>query len=253
MIKISSIILARDEEENIRRCIESQSECIDEILIFVDDRTIDKTFEITQSYPSVKSYLINWDGFAKTKQKALQSTSNDWVFWIDADEALTKELRAELCDFKKSEPKYNSWSVPRKANFLGKWIKHSGWYPGRVTRLFNKNTAAFNLSRVHESLLTTGGTGELKNDLEHYTDPTVSHYFVKFNNYTSLAANDLKEKGKVFHFSDLLLRPAIIFLKMYIIKLGFLDGIQGFILAAFSSAYVFAKYSKFWELSRSDK
>ena len=113
MIKISSIILARDEEENIRRCIESQSECIDEILIFVDDRTIDKTFEITQSYPSVKSYLINWDGFAKTKQKALQSTSNDWVFWIDADEALTKELRAELCDFKKSEPKYNSWSVPR--------------------------------------------------------------------------------------------------------------------------------------------
>ena len=253
MIKISSIILAKDEEENISRCIESQSECIDEILVFVDDRTTDKTFEITKSYPYVKSTLIKWEGFAKTKQKALLSTSNNWVFWIDADEALTKELKAEITDFKKSVPQYNSWSVPRKANFLGKWIKHSGWYPGRVVRLFNKNTAVFNFKTVHESLLTTGQIGELKNDLEHYTDPTVSHYFVKFNNYTTLAANDLKEKGKVFHMTDLLLRPAVIFIKMYFIKLGFLDGIQGFILAAFSSAYVFAKYCKFWELSRRDK
>ena len=250
MIKISSIILAKDEEENIRRCIESQSDCVDEILIFVDDRTEDKTFEITKSYPQVKSTLIKWEGFAKTKQTALLSTSNDWVFWIDADEALTKELKEELLEFKKSEPKFNAYSVPRKANFLGKWIKHSGWYPGRVIRLFNKNTATFNIKAVHESLLTTGDTGELKNDLEHYTDPTVSHYFVKFNNYTTLAAKDLKEKGKVFHLTDLLLRPAIIFIKMYFVKLGFLDGLQGFILAAFSSAYVFAKYSKFWELSR---
>jgi len=253
MIKISSIILARDEEENIRRCIESQSGCIDEILVLVDDRTIDKTYEITKSYPCVKSSLIKWEGFAKTKQTALLSTSNDWVFWIDADEALTNELNAELSEFKKSQPKYNSWSVPRKANFLGKWIKHSGWYPGRVIRLFNKNTAAFNFKAVHESLLTTGEIGQLNNDLEHYTDPTVSHYFVKFNNYTTLAAIDLKEKGKVFHMSDLLLRPFFIFIKMYFIKLGFLDGIQGFILAAFSSAYVFTKYSKFWELSRSEK
>jgi len=253
MIKISSIILARNEEENIRRCIESQLECIDEILVFVDDRTTDNTYEITKSYPFVKSFLINWEGFAKTKQTALLSTTNNWVFWIDADEALTKELKAELSDFKNSVPKYNSWSVPRKANFLGKWIKHSGWYPGRVIRLFNKNTATFNFNAVHESLLTTGDTGELKNDLEHYTDPTVAHYLVKFNNYTSLAANDLIEKRKVFHLSDLLLRPAIIFIKMYFIKLGFLDGIQGFILASFSSAYVFAKYSKFWELSRREK
>jgi glycosyltransferase involved in cell wall biosynthesis len=253
MIKISSIIIARDEEENIRRCIESQLECIDEILIFVDDRTEDKTYEITKSYPGVKSSLIKWEGYAKTKQTALLSTSNNWVFWIDADEALTKELKVELLEFKKTVPQFNSWSLPRKANFLGKWIKHSGWYPGRVVRIFNKNTATFNFNAVHEHLLTTGESGELINDLEHYTDPTVSHYFVKFNNYTSLAAKDLIKKGKKFHFSDLFLRPAVIFIKMYFIKLGFMDGIQGFMLAAFSSAYVFTKYSKFWELSRREK
>jgi hypothetical protein len=95
-----------------------------------------------------------------------------------------------------------------------------------------------------------GETGQLNNDIEHYTDPSVSHYFKKFNKYTTLAANDLREKGRVFHLSDLIVRPIAIFIKMYFIKLGFLDGLQGFILAVFSSAYVFTKYSKFWELTR---
>jgi glycosyltransferase involved in cell wall biosynthesis len=248
-IKISSIIIAKNEELNIKRCIESQLKCIDEIVVIVDDNSCDKTLEIVKSFPQIKFEVTKWMGYAKTKQYAVSFTSNNWVLWIDADEAVTPELSDELIKFKESSPLSSAYSIPRLANFLGRWIKHSGWYPGRVVRLFNKNKASFSEKDVHEDLIVSGETGELHNNLEHYTDPTIKHYFEKFNNYTSLAAEELKRNNKIFHISDIILRPVFIFIKMYFIKLGFLDGVQGFILAIFSSAYVFTKYSKFWELN----
>jgi len=178
--------------------------------------------------------------------------SNDWILWIDADEVVTKELSKELTGFKTPSPVFTAYSIPRKAFFLGKWIKHSGWYPGRVTRLFNKHEVKFSENDVHEHLLVKGETGKLNSDLEHYTDPNIYHYFQKFNRYTTLAAEELVKQGKSFSLSDILLRPIVIFVKMYFLKLGFLDGIQGFILAVFSSAYVFTKYCKFWELKNKD-
>ena len=250
MIKISSIIIAKNEEANIRRCIESQRGCIDEIILFVDEESTDRTFDIATCYSNVKASIVKWKGYSETKKDAILLTTNDWIFWIDADETITRELKEEIIQLKDSAPSYPAYSIPRMANFLGKWIKHSGWYPGRVTRLFNKNYVFFNSQKVHEDLQVKGETGQLNSDIEHYTDPSVSHYFMKFNNYTTLAANDLKDNGRLFHLSDLITRPIAIFIKMYFIKFGFLDGIQGFILAMFSSAYVFTKYSKFWELTR---
>jgi glycosyltransferase involved in cell wall biosynthesis len=252
MIKISSIIIAKNEEANIRRCIESQIGCVDEIVLLVDEESTDKTYEIAISYPIVKASIVKWKGYSETKKEAISLASNDWILWIDADEAITKELSDEIKELKDSSPTYSNYSMPRKANFLGKWITHSGWYPGRVVRLFNRNNASFNKQNVHENLQVQGKSGQLNNDIEHYTDPSVSHYFTKFNIYTTLAANDLKEKGRIFHLTDLIIRPISIFIKMYFVKKGFLDGIQGFILAIFSSAYVFTKYSKFWELTRKD-
>jgi glycosyltransferase involved in cell wall biosynthesis len=246
-MKLSSVIIARDEEKNIGRCIQSQLNCIAEIIVLIDDRTKDSTLEIVKPFPSVKYEVAKWKGFSATKKYAVSLASNDWILWIDADETLTPELVNELIEFKKSEPKYDSYSFPRKANFLGRWILHSGWYPARVTRLFNKNKIIFSDSDVHEHLVVTGKTGKFKNDIEHYTDPDIKHYFEKFNNYTTLAADELVKKGKAFKVSDLIIRPAAIFIKMFIIKMGFLDGIQGFILAMFSSAYVFTKYCKLWE------
>ncbi len=250
MFKISSIVIAKNEELNIRRCIESQLGCIDEIIVIVDENSEDKTLEIVKSFSQVKYDIIKWKGYTKTKLHAVSLSSNDWILWIDADEELTSGLSGEIIKFKNDSPAYTAYSIPRRAFFLGKWIKHSGWYPGRVTRLFDKNEVKFSESDVHEHLVVNGGTGELKNDINHYTDPTIHHYFVKFNRYTTLAAEELFNKGKSFLISDLVLRPLFIFLKMYIIKRGFLDGIQGFILAVFSSAYVFTKYSKLWELKR---
>jgi (heptosyl)LPS beta-1,4-glucosyltransferase len=246
-MKISSVIIAKDEEKNIGRCIQSQLDCIDEIIVLIDKNSKDSTLNIVKSFPVVKYEVVEWWGYSKTKEYGVSLTTNDWIFWIDADEILTVELSKELIEFKKSEPQNDSYSFPRKANFLGRWILHSGWYPGRVTRLFNKNKVNFSNNDVHEHLVTNGIVGEFKNDIEHYTDPNIRHYFEKFNRYTTLAAEELDKKGKAFKISDLIIRPISIFVKMYIIKKGFLDGIQGFILAVFSSAYVFTKYCKLWE------
>ncbi len=249
-IKISSIIIANNEEHNIKNCIESQLDCIDEIIIFVDSKSTDKTKEIADSYEKVKCEIAEWEGYAKTKQNAVEISSNDWIFWIDADETITKELSNEINEFKKFHKEEVVFDVARRAFFLGRWIKHSGWYPGRIERLFNKNFVKFSENSVHEYLVYSGKVGHLKNDLNHYTDPSIKHYFEKFNRYTTLAAIDLSKKEKTFRITDIILRPIIIFLKMYVFKLGFLDGIQGFILAVFSSAYVFTKYSKLWELKK---
>lgn len=251
-MKISSITIAKNEETNIARCVENLRACVDEIIVLVDEESSDKTLDIVKSYPNVKCAVVKWMGYAKTKQYGVSLCSNDWILWIDADEVVTKELSKELIGFKTSSPVFTAYSILRKAFFLGRWIKHSGWYPGRVTRLFNKNDVKFSENDVHEHLLVKGETGELNSDLEHYTDPNIYHYFQKFNRYTTLAAEELVKKGKSFSMFDILLRPIVIFVKMYFLKLGFLDGIQGFILAVFSSAYVFTKYCKFWELKNKD-
>ncbi len=250
MIKISSIVIAKNEEANIQRCIESQLKCIDEIIVLIDESSTDKTLEIVKSYSQVKYESAKWMGYAKTKQYAVTLSSNEWILWIDADEVVTNGLCKELIEFKNTNPRHSAYSMPRMANFLGKWIKHGGWYPDSVTRLFLKDKASFNENEVHESLKINGTTGKLQNRIEHYTDPDIKHYFKKFNSYTSLAANELVKNGKTFSIWDIVLRPAAIFIKMYFLKSGFMDGIQGFILAVFSSAYVFTKYSKVWELTK---
>lgn len=250
--KISSIVIAKNEEQNIVRCIESQLNCIDEIIVLVDKMSTDKTFEAASSYDKVVCKIVEWKGFAETKKEALALTTFNWVFWIDADEEITDKLNDELIAIKETETKYNAFKVARRAFFLGKWIKHSGWYPDYVTRLFNKIYGSFDESKVHEGLIIDGEIGNLKYDLNHYTDPTIKHYFEKFNNYTSLAAEDMKSKGRIATIFDILLRPPFKFFKMYIFQLGFLDGIHGFILAGFSSAYVFTKYCKLWELNREE-
>ncbi|MDP4115575.1 MAG: glycosyltransferase family 2 protein [Bacteroidota bacterium] len=249
-MKISSIIIAKNEELNIARCIESQLECVDEIVVLVGNESTDRTLEIVNSYEKVKCETVEWMGYAKTKQYAVTLTTNNWVLWIDADECLSKNLIEEIKKFKDKTPDNEVYSFPRKAEFLGRWILHGGWYPGRVERLFDKTRVRFSESDVHEYLSYTGRQGYFTNDIEHYTDPNIKHYLKKLNNYTSLAANELLSKKKVFKLSDIIIRPLWLFVKMYFIKAGFLDGLQGFILASFSSFYVFTKYCKLWELKK---
>ena len=248
-MKLSSILVVKDEEKNIKKCLDSLSKCIDDIVILVDSNSKDKTLQIVESYENVNHEVITWMGYAETKKYALSKTKNDWIFWIDGDEVITRELIDELIIFKKTNPEHAAYKVARRAYFLGKWIKHGGWYPGLVVRLFNKQKAEFNNNQVHENLEVNGTTGKLSNDLEHFTDPNIFHYYEKFNKYTSLASMELKSKNRQAGVSEIILHPVFLFIKMYIIRLGFLDGIQGLMLAVFSANYVFTKYSKLWELN----
>lgn len=249
MIKLSSIVIAKNEEENIARCLQSQLNCIDQIIVLIDDTTDDNTLNVVKSFSNVKYEIVKWLGYVKTKELALTKTTNDWILWIDADEEITYELSNELNEFKLSQPEYSAYSIPRKAYFLGKWIKHCGWYPARAIRLFNKNEVKFSDKEVHENLIVSR-VGKLKNHLNHYTDPTISHYYEKFNIYTTIAAKELRGKNKTVTINDLLFRPLFLFIKMYIFKLGFLDGFHGFALSIFSANYVFTKYAKLWELNK---
>ncbi len=245
--KLSVIVITRNEERNLAECL-STAEWADEIVV-VDSASEDKTVEIARRFTK-KVYARPWEGYAAAKNFALKKCTGDWVLWIDADERLTKELVDEIqAKVSKEDEPLVAFEFPRKAYFLGRWIKHCGWYPGYVVRLFRRNAGLFSDSKVHEYLEVNGKVGRLQHDLLHYTDPNLWHYFEKFNRYTTLAAEGLADGGSRFRLSQLLVHPGWVFIRMYIIKRGFLDGVEGFILSVLSSCYVFTKYAKLWELT----
>lgn len=245
--KLSVIVITKNEEKNIHDCLNTVT-WANEIIV-VDAQSTDRTVMIAKSF-TPKVYVTEWKGFAEAKRYAIDKTSNSWILWIDADERVTPKLAEEIQKILKEDKReYFGYEVARRAYFLGKWIKHCGWYPGYVVRLFNKNKAKVIGDKIHERVEIDGSIGRLQNDLLHYTDDSLEHYFSKFNYYTTLAAEDLVAGNKKFSLFTLLIRPPFLFLKMYFFKLGFLDGIHGLILSALSSAYVFTKYAKLWEYS----
>jgi glycosyltransferase involved in cell wall biosynthesis len=251
MPTISVIVITKNEERNIRECLETVR-WANEIVV-ADDGSEDKTIEIAKEFTD-KTYMHAWLGYGAAKNFALSHCTSEWVLSLDADERVTPELQAEIISaITSAAPDIVAFNMPRRANFLGRWINHCGWYPGRITRVFRRNAGLFSEEKVHERLKVNGLTYSLKSDLLHYTDPDLVHYFEKFNNYTSLAAAELKEKGKKFNLLNLVVNPLWVFVRMYVLRLGFLDGIPGLILCILSANYVFTKYAKLWECSIRNK
>ncbi len=248
MPRISAVVITHNEEKNIRRCLESLS-WADEIVV-VDSFSQDRTKEIASSFTD-RIFDVEWQGFGKQKEFARTKASYDWVLSIDADEVVPEKLGEEIKNIINKNKPLDGCYIPRLSNFLGRWIKHGGWYPDYVLRLFKKDKARFDESLVHEKLILEGKTGFLKNEILHYTDPDISHYLSKMDKYTTLSAQKLLAEGKGPALFDLFFRPAAIFFKMYLLKSGFLDGWQGFLLASFSSFHVFVKYAKLWHLRKS--
>jgi glycosyltransferase involved in cell wall biosynthesis len=248
MAKLSVITLALNEERNIEACLESVR-WADEILV-VDSGSTDRTVELARRFTD-GVVTVPWLGYGPTKNHALGLVHGDWVLWLDADERVTPEQEREIRQVLQSrDPGPAAYAMGRRAYFLGRWIRHSGWYPSRVTRLFRRTAGRFTEKNVHEQLVVDGPVGVLGGDLLHYTDPDLHHYFAKFNRYTSLAAEDLDAAGRRWSMIDLVIRPCFQFCKMYVARRGFIDGMEGFILAIVSSAYVFVKYAKLRERQR---
>ncbi len=247
MSSLSVIMITLDEEENIRACLQSVA-WADEIIV-VDAESTDRTAAIAKEYTD-RVFVIPWQGYAANKSFALAQARGEWIFWIDADEIVPAALAREIQAVIRSGPRYSGYEVARKAYFLGRWIKHCGWYPGYVLRLFRRDHGRFNEHRVHEGVELAGDRARLQNSLDHYTDRDLEHYMWKFNRYTSLAAEELAGKGRRGGLAAFLFRPLHAFIKMYILKRGFLDGVEGLMLCLLSANYVAAKYAKAWELSR---
>ncbi len=237
---LSVIIIVHNEEKNLDRCLKSVSWAQE--IVVLDSGSTDQTKEIARRYTD-EIWDVSWQGFGKTKELARQKATNLWVFSLDADEEITPKLKEEILQATRNNS-FSGYFVPRQSLFLGKWMEHSGWYPDYVLRLFQKEKGEFDEALVHEQAQVKGRIGYLKNPLLHYTYPNLKHYFKKLQRYTTLAAQQLYQKRVSAYPWDLIFRPPATFFKMYLLKLGFLDGWQGFVLAILSGYQVLVKYLK---------
>ena len=242
-MKITATIVTLNEEHNIARAIESLR-CVDEIVV-VDSGSTDRTREVAARL-GARVTKEPWRGYAAQKNFAATLASHDWILSIDADEAVTEELEAEILLLKKDAPRCHAYTMPRLAQYLGRWIHHSGWYPDRKIRLYLRTRAEWYGSFVHESVRLTGEgiPGELHGNLLHFTCNSLSAHLKTLDRYTTLAADELASRGKRPGMARILLDPPWTFFRTFIVRRGFLDGMHGFVIAWMAALYTFLKYTK---------
>jgi len=244
---VTAVIITRNEEHQILECLNSIA-WVDEVVV-VDTGSRDRTVELAKHW-SARVYEIEFTGYGEAKNYGLRMARGDWILSIDADERVSPELRNEIEQKLHSGADREGYYVPRRAIFLGQPILHGGWYPGYVLRLFRREKGVFDARKVHEGVKVDGAVGYLRSPILHFTDPSLKHYLEKLNVYTSLAAEEVRDRsgsGQLFH---LLCSPLFMFVKMYFLRLGLLDGMHGFVLAVCSAFHVFIKHAKIWEASR---
>jgi glycosyltransferase involved in cell wall biosynthesis len=240
-IQISAAIITFNEERNIARVIESLR-CCDEILV-LDSGSNDRTAEIAAKL-GARVVEANWQGFAAQKNAAARLATHDWILSLDADESLSEALEAEIWQIKKSGPAFDAYTMPRLAQYLGRWILHSGWHPDRKIRLFNRACGLWVGEYVHESVKVNGRIGHLKSNLLHFTCSSLSEHLKSMDRYTTLAAEEIVSRGRKVTSANLLLNPPWTFLKTYLMKGGFLDGAEGLTIAYMAAFYNYLKYAK---------
>jgi glycosyltransferase involved in cell wall biosynthesis len=240
-MKISAAIITFNEERNVARVIESLR-CCDEILV-LDSGSNDRTVEIAQKL-GVRVVEASWHGYAAQKNIAVELAANDWILSLDADESLSEALEAEIWQIKKAGPKFDGYTMPRLAQYLGRWILHSGWYPDRKIRLFDRRKAKWVGEFVHESVRVDGTVGHLQSNLLHFTCNSRSEHVRTMDSYTTLAAQEIVSSGENVSLARLLLDPPVTFLKTYFLKQGFLDGLEGLSIAYMAAFYNFVKFAK---------
>jgi (heptosyl)LPS beta-1,4-glucosyltransferase len=245
MNKISVVIICKNEENNIRRCLES-IKWADEIVIY-DTGSTDKTLNICAEYTKTIYTENAWEGFGKAKHDAVGLAKNDWIFSIDADEEVSESLKNKILDMKDSLSKETAYRIKRNSFYMGKMIRFSGWQRDYTLRLFNRQYGNFNLKTVHESVETKANVMNLKEVLYHYTYPCIKTHISKMVYYSELGAGSWEQKGKRACIMKACLSGFFKFIKMYVFRLGFLDGKVGFILAINSGFGVYLKYVYLWE------
>jgi glycosyltransferase involved in cell wall biosynthesis len=245
--KISCVIITFNEEENIRRALNSVKWC-DEIVV-VDSGSADKTVEICEEF-NCRIYQKEFNGYGEQKRYAVSLAVNDWILSIDADEVVSDELCDEIKNiFNNYEINFNGFFLPRSLIFLGKQFKYGRESKEYYLRLFNRVYGNYSSDKVHEKVKLEGDTQKLEGMLHHYSYTSLEQYFNKFNSYTTKAAQVLFDEGnKGRSIVTIVLGFPVYFFKNYFIYRNFLNGVQGFLWGLFSSLYPVIKYFKLWAL-----
>ncbi len=249
MERISLFIITKNEEAKIAQCIASAKDLVSEIVV-VDAYSKDKTAEIAARAGALV-FQRPFDGFTTQKNFALSKVSSPWALNLDADEILSGELKEQIRALLPNT-KHAGFNILFSNFFLGKHMKHSGLNHEYHIRLVRTDKAHYEGGLVHEGLKVDGTIGTINAPVQHYSYDSIESYFRKFNKYTTLAAQQMHKNGRKCQVLLVLLTIPFEFIKRYILKLGILDGMHGFLWASFSSFYVFVKYMKLWALQHKD-
>lgn len=248
-IPLSLVIITLNEEDHIERCIRS-APFVDDVIV-VDSFSTDRTVEIAEKC-GARVIQQKWPGYGPQKAFATSQAKNPWILSLDADEALSPDLANEIVQsFSNFDPEAG-YLVPRKSFHLGQWIHHGGWYPDYQLRLFNKDHSNWNSATLHEKVEVKRHL-KLKHDLLHWVFEDLSDQVITNDKYSSLGAQAWFAQGKSFSLFKLLTKPLTKFIETYFFKLGFRDGLPGFIISVGAAYSVFLKFAKLWELERVQK
>ncbi len=240
-MRISVVVIARNEEKSIDRCLASVA-WADEIVV-LDSGSTDDTVAICRKHTR-NVHQTDWPGFGPQKNRALGYASGDWVLSLDADEWVSPELAKALQKASSTPAGHSAFRMPRLSSFCGKEMRHSGWWPDYVTRFFRRGAAEFSPDLVHERLIVTGSTGTLSVPLNHETFVDLEELLSKVNLYSTLSANDMHRRGKRGSLLAAIVRSAWAFIRTYVLRLGFLDGKEGFMLAVSTAEGTYYRYVK---------
>lgn len=248
---LSVIIITLNEARHIADCLDSVG-FADEVIV-VDSGSTDGTRDIAQARGAKVTLTADWPGFGRQKNRALDLATSDWVLSIDADERVTPELAAEIQDVLRAAGPgvaASAYRIARLSNFGGRWIRHSGWWPDHVLRLFKRGTARFKDVAVHESVVTGQPVATLESHFLHYPYASLEQFIAKINHYSSEAAAMMHARGKRTSVLGAWGHAVWTFVRIYLLRKGFLDGKEGFILAVMGAAGSFFRYTKLLFLNK---
>jgi glycosyltransferase involved in cell wall biosynthesis len=251
-LNLSVAMITRNEEANLPGTLKSVAWASE--MVIVDNGSTDGTEAIARKLGS-RFIVESWKGFGAQKNSAIAKCTGDWVLALDADEEVSADLAQEIQALLAGNPQHTGYYLRRRNFFLGRWIRHGGYYPDAKLRLFRRGSAQFEERAVHETMRCSGSTGQLRGDLLHRAYPTLDAYLDHMNRYSALGAEQVVERGKTSRWPlaflwNVFVVPVATFKYNYFLRLGFLDGREGFLLHLYHSAYVSWKYAKGWERGR---
>ena len=247
---ISVVIITHNERHNIAECLVGVK-WADEVVI-VDGGSNDGTVEIARNLGARVIIAPDWPGFGRQKNRALDLAQGEWVLSIDADERVTPALAAEIQSAVQRADAPDAFSLPRLSSYCGQFMRHGGWYPDRVIRVFRRGKARFSDDVVHESVQVLGTVGQLQCDLLHISYRSLDDVLEKMNRYSSAGAQKLAARGRQSGLATALGKSLWAFFRTYVLRRGFLDGRLGFVLACSVAHETWYRYLKLWLGQRSN-